>query len=114
MRKRAFSIRPDIARDVLTEAMTLATSIRVDHLPGGSFRRMPTQKNIPWVLNHILESIRPHFAFIEREPFADDDLPYFDVGASTMCNSPEYFLWIHVPPESAETLIEKYSLERLQ
>lgn len=113
MRKRAFQIRKEHAAELLEEAKSLATYIAVDHLPPGVMTRRGTDKSIPWVTNHILNSKRVHFAFIEREQFANEP-PYFDVGCSTLASDPEYFLWIRVPISAGEMLIEKYQLKQMQ
>lgn len=113
-RKRAFRIPLEDAKKILRAAMKVATIVRVDELRPGIIRRMPTQKGIDWVLNFILASKHPHIVCIERGAMMEDTYPYFDFGASTMCNRPDYFLWIEVPIPAGEKIIEKYKLKQTQ
>lgn len=112
MRKRAFKIPRDIARDLFTEAiLEHAFHVDVDKLDN-SWAREPTEKPIFWVMNHILTSGSYHLSFIERPPFHEDSqFAFFDIGCSSLASDPEYFLWIRVSIERGESLIQKYNLE---
>ena len=115
MRKRAFKIRREHARELLEEAIhEYAYFVNVDHLPPGTIRRRPTDKSIWWVIKHVLESKHNHFAFIERDGLLSETNPYFDVGCSSMASDTDYFLWIRIPIEAGENLVEKYQLEQMQ
>lgn len=113
-RKKAYIIPYDKAEELWRDAIKVARSVRVDQLSPGSFARSKTDKTVDEVIDIIINSDRPHLVFIERQPIWKGTEPYYDIGGSTMCYSPEYFLWIEVHIPEAEQLVEKYQLKRLQ
>lgn len=80
-----------------------------------SFARKPSNKTREEVLEICLKN-KSHFVFIFRDQsFLDKDSPfaqnYWDVGCSTLCNNPDYFLWIKLTEEQGCNLAKKHKLK---
>jgi hypothetical protein len=111
-RNRQYIVPRNISREFFKDAMDMAFYIKVDQLDCSvSIARQPTDKSVDWVVDTIVSDPTSHLTCIERQPMFYDSEPYFDIGGSTMCKRPEYFLWIMVRVPNAEKLIEKYKLK---
>jgi hypothetical protein len=113
--------RPEVYRlptnkeDFLRKAMALAYDVRVDELDcSKSMCRTQTDQTIEQVLQHCLADSKTHYTMILRDRRDYGGNLYFEVGASTMMNTPDYFLWIDLTVENGRKLIEDFNLERLQ
>lgn len=113
--------RPEVYRlpankeDFLRKSMALADEVRVDELDcSKSMCRTQTDQTVEQVLQHCLADRKTHYTMILRDRRDYGGNLYFEVGASTMMNTPDYFLWIDLTVENGRKLIEDFNLERLQ
>ena len=106
---------PSNKEEFLRKAMALADDVRVDELDcSKSMRRVATDQTIEQVLQHCIADSKTHYTMILRDRRDYGGNLYFEVGASTMRNTPDYFLWVDMTVENGRKLIEDFNLERLQ
>ncbi len=95
--------------------MQISHSVTCDQLDcSKSIQRQPTDKTPEEVLQIGLGDRRTLYNFIRREGYPYEEPMYkegsYDVGLSTMCTTPVYFLWIKLTIEQGDRLIEKYNI----
>lgn len=113
--------RPEVYRlpankeEFLRKSMALADEVRVDELDcSKSMHRTQTDQTVEQVLQHCLADSKTHYTMILRDHRDYGEGLYFEVGASTMMNTPDYFLWIAMTVDNGRKLIKDFNLERLQ
>lgn len=104
-----FFIFPQNKKEFLEDCMAVADKTWVDELDcSKSWLRQPTDKTPVEVLELGLK-IKSHYTFIFRQGYGHPD--YFEAGLSTICKTPDYFLWINLSVEQGLKMIEKWGLK---
>ena len=114
MNNRIQYILPKNPKKIILEALSVAKHVCVDELDcSKSCARQKTDKSVDDIVKLMDDkSIDKHFNFIYRDQSFMPDMPdYWDVGFSTMCHRPEYFLWIVLDRETGLTLAKKHKLK---
>ncbi len=114
----AYNFNKPIAAALLTDAIAISYATRVDQLDCSvSFARQPTKKTVEEVIAIGLhKDTSTLFNFIYRDmSFLPQEYPenhnYWEIGFSTLCLTPDYFLWINLLPEDGYKLVKKYGLQ---
>jgi hypothetical protein len=107
-----YKFSKEIARQLLTEAMELSYSVKVDELDcSKSCCRVATDKTPIEVLEIGLNDKYTLYSFIYRRNYGYPK-DYFELGLSTMLMNPDYFLWIRLSIEDGNNLAKKYKLSK--
>lgn len=114
MNSSCYIIPHDKREIVIREALELSHWKTVEELDcTKSFARKPSSKTIEEVIEIGLNDSKTLFHFIYRHS-AGFHAASFDVGLSTMCRRPDYFLWISLTLAQGIKLIRRHNLKTLE
>jgi len=107
------AIPPEKREALMRRGMELADHVYIDKLDVNcGVARVPTSKTPEEVLQICLElGDDAHWVMIERDMKFVNQHGYWDLGASTMANHPDYFLWIRLNIPVGEALIKEFDLQ---
>ena len=107
-----YKIRKEQRLALVNEALAHAYDTRTNQLDCSvSYRRMPTDKTIPEILDITTKAEYSHFVFIihRGEHFED----YIEVGVRVEEDGIDYFIFIEINKDALEHFINKYKLTEM-
>jgi hypothetical protein len=112
MFRQPYIIPYRIREKVIRAAIKVAKSVRVDELNCSvSFCRKTSQLPVEDAIQIALKDEATLFNFIHRDAICGEP-EHYDIGFSTMCGTPDYFLWIWVSMTDGDTLIKEFKLKQ--